>query len=298
MNLFYIYALLDPRYCGPFWYEELGVIFDYLPIYIGKGKGSRCYDHFCKSNLKEHNYKNNLIKKIFNETNHFPSVKIIEKDLSEEISFRLEKFYISIIGRTDLKTGPLVNMNDGGIGGTSGRIITEQIRNNMRISHLGKNKGIDNPNFGNPSNWSPSVELRLQISNANKNKILSEETKTKMSRAQKGRILSKNHIKQMSELNIKKGLWKGEKNPWYGKGHLISGEKSPHSKIFIFRSPNTILTSPIFNLEVFCKNHYLNYSCMVSVSNGRRSHHRGYTIHKVYTKNEWELIQEHKVNDY
>ena len=61
MNIYYVYAYLDPRKGGKFKYEDIE--FDYEPFYIGKGKNSRMIRHLNLNN--EHNQlKKNKIKKI------------------------------------------------------------------------------------------------------------------------------------------------------------------------------------------------------------------------------------------
>ena len=40
---YYVYVYLDPRKSGKFKYAEM--LFDFLPFYVGKGKGNRLYDH-------------------------------------------------------------------------------------------------------------------------------------------------------------------------------------------------------------------------------------------------------------
>ncbi|MGD0511399.1 MAG: hypothetical protein ABSA33_06190, partial [Candidatus Micrarchaeaceae archaeon] len=47
-ELYYAYVLMDPRFPGPWTYVLPGgktITFPFLPIYIGKGKNGRMYDH-------------------------------------------------------------------------------------------------------------------------------------------------------------------------------------------------------------------------------------------------------------
>lgn len=60
------------------------------------------------------------------------SVNIFEID-----AFELEKKLIHVIGRRDLKKGPLTNLTDGGEG-IVGLIKTEEHRKKLSISSLGK----------------------------------------------------------------------------------------------------------------------------------------------------------------
>lgn len=90
---FYVYAYLRENQSenGP---ED-------SPYYIGKGFGRRAWLHF-KGEVYPPTNKN----KIF----------IIAEDLSEYIAFELEKRFISMFGRIDLKTGCLQNKTSGGEG--------------------------------------------------------------------------------------------------------------------------------------------------------------------------------------
>ena len=123
-NRFYVYALLDPR--KPEKYEYKDICFFYEPFYIGKGNENRCYGHFKKSSLKANSYKNNKIKKIIYMKLNVIIFKIKE-DLLEEEAFKLERNIIFMIGRYDIKTGPLTNLNDGGNSG-SGNILSEEAK--------------------------------------------------------------------------------------------------------------------------------------------------------------------------
>lgn len=84
-----------------------------------------------------------------------------------------------------------------------GHIVSQETRNKISIKNSGENNGMynkgylqtgeNNPNYGNPNNYSPSTETRSKISKANKgksgpmkNKKLSEESKLKISESHLG----------------------------------------------------------------------------------------------------------------
>lgn len=115
MNIYYVYCYLDPRKPGNYFYENLDMCFLYEPFYIGKGKDTRIKAHLYKSNINADTLKTRKIKKIF-ESNQKPISIYLETNLTEEIAFEFEREYISKIGRHDLNTGPLSNMNSGGSG--------------------------------------------------------------------------------------------------------------------------------------------------------------------------------------
>lgn len=134
--MFYVYELQYP---------------DGTPFYVGKGKGSRCLRHF-NSNQKN-KLKSNIIKKIL-ANGDTPIIKKVAENLTESVSFEIEKFLIAFYGRRNLETGILSNLTDGGEGvsGLShsrqtkeiislrqiGRMVNEETRRKMSVSHTGK----------------------------------------------------------------------------------------------------------------------------------------------------------------
>lgn len=134
-NRFYVYAYLDPRKPGIFQYGECK--FDFEPFYIGKGMNDRDKSHIAEANyvlnknLKSSNSskinwsKINIILKIKRLTKESPIILRIRENLQEEESFKLEIMLINVIGRKNLKNGPLTNLTNGG-DGSSGLIMSEK----------------------------------------------------------------------------------------------------------------------------------------------------------------------------
>jgi len=134
---YYVYVILDPRKCGNYLYENM--FFEYEPFYVGKGRGNRSENHlkdYLKIN-KKNNPKNNKIKKILSLNQKPIIIKLVES-LSELEAFEMEKYLIKSIGRW--KEGPLVNLTSGGEG-TSGRIVSDYIKEKISLSLKGKFKG-------------------------------------------------------------------------------------------------------------------------------------------------------------
>jgi len=212
-NVFYVYALLDPRKPGSFQYRN-SQLFDYEPFYIGKGKGTRCFHHIgqIKNAKKENTPKSNKIRKIFREAEIEPIIVKVQENLFEEQAFELECFLIKQLGRNDLGLGPLCNLTDGGEG-PSCRIFSMESRKKMSISHIGKT--------GEQSYWF--------------NKKHSEETKQKIRQnlpaisGEKHQMYGKHHTieskRKNSEAHI--GLLVGEKNGMYGKPGYWTGKIGP-----------------------------------------------------------------------
>jgi len=112
-NKYYIYAHINPLK------NEI--------FYIGKGKKDRAY-----RNTYRNRFWNFTVKK------YGYIVDILEEGLTEQEAFEREIFYITKIGRRDLGTGPLVNLTDGGDGG-SNRVLSFEIKE--KLSKLNKIMG-------------------------------------------------------------------------------------------------------------------------------------------------------------
>src|SRR6476661_8208391 len=84
-NFFYVYALKDPRTSPA------------LPFYIGKGAGSRAFDHLVTPDTTR---KYVRIKDIL-ESGARPMVDILVEDLTEIQALRLEAELIAAFGTED-----------------------------------------------------------------------------------------------------------------------------------------------------------------------------------------------------
>ena len=104
-KIYYVYAFVDSRKSGPYRYGRWK--FEYEPFYIGKGKENRAYSHSGNTHTK------NKIQQILREGAD-PLVIIKKKKLTEKQALDLEEKLIALIGRRDLKTGPLTNWHSAG----------------------------------------------------------------------------------------------------------------------------------------------------------------------------------------
>lgn len=91
-NFFYVYALKDPRSSPA------------LPFYIGKGAGSRAFDHLVQPDATR---KYQKIQEIIS-SGHKPLVDILVEDLTENQALRIEAELVAAFGTLDTG-GPLTN---------------------------------------------------------------------------------------------------------------------------------------------------------------------------------------------
>ena len=119
-----------------------------IPFYVGKGHWQRLIKHEMKSDENNNVYKTNIIKK-HKRLGINCCYTIINLFKDEEEALIKEKELISLIGRADLKQGPLANKTEGG-DGTLGHLAPKGgdsysarpvIANNKRYSCL-KDAGI------------------------------------------------------------------------------------------------------------------------------------------------------------
>jgi len=125
MNDYYVYYIIDPR-TGQ-------------PMYVGKGKNRRMYDHWINRNS---NRCNHLLKQKFKELEQEGLKPVYAKtrvNLTENEALHTERKLIALHGRLDLATGILCNLTDGG-DGVSG--WSDDLRSWKRGHELSKNKGL------------------------------------------------------------------------------------------------------------------------------------------------------------
>lgn len=107
-----VYAYLDPRKPGNYKYGNY--VFDFLPVYIGKGniQQNRKYKHLNKSCNR---HLSNFLKSIINAGIN-PIIRSIYNNITESVALTKEVELIQLIGRKNIKKGPLYNFTDGGEG--------------------------------------------------------------------------------------------------------------------------------------------------------------------------------------
>jgi hypothetical protein len=122
---FYVYIYLDSLKPGVYNYifDDITLSFSYEPIYVGEGKENRLNDHIREAKifkiepeerhqLHYNQNKNIRILKIL-ESNKEPIVLKLFEHLSKPEASKIERKIIKLIGRENLKTGPLTNKSSG-----------------------------------------------------------------------------------------------------------------------------------------------------------------------------------------
>ena len=218
---FYVYIYLDPRKPGIYEYGDYK--FDYEPFYVGKGKGSRMYEHLYR-NDKHNSHKTNKIKSILGEGIE-PIILKVKESLCEIDAYELEIDLIKLIGRKCTKEGILTNISEGGgkIGALYGennsfynRKRTEDHKNKMQ---LGFEKYL----------------LKLKCDDEYRKQVTSKTTLTKKKKygfipnGWKGRHLDEKHKLKISEANKLNQL--GNKNSQYGTCWIHNLELEQNKKI-------------------------------------------------------------------
>jgi hypothetical protein len=272
---YYVYAYIDSieiintEYCD--------IYFKYRPIYIGKGKKGRMFDHL-KDRKRFKNRFYNKLNKMIREDNSPKIIKLKEFD-SEQEALDFECLLISSI-KNIKNNGLLYNTTDGGAG-APGYVFTDEVREKMRNFAI-KNKshlnfpqdqiGEKHPFYGRKhkkESIERMIEKRIGIKQSEEwiekrtSKLrgtpLSEEHKKKLSESNKGKVLSEKTKKRISE--SKKGSI-----PW-NQG-LIK------DTILQLDMNNNIIKE--WNSLIELENEGYQKSNVINVCKGKRKSHKGY----------------------
>lgn len=147
-NDYYVYVYLNPLKSGMHTYGNF-ISFYQEPFYIGYGCGTRM-SHHLKEKKSANMHKFYTIQKIRNN-NLEPIVFKLSTFLTKKDACVMEKFFIKLIGRHDLNSGPLTNMTCGGDGG-------DTLSKHPKLLEIRK-KFSDRAKKQNEKNWA-DIEFR------------------------------------------------------------------------------------------------------------------------------------------
>lgn len=161
------------------------------PIYVGKGKKGRAWNHMKRVDKHPFTQRLQLMKK----NNIEPIIDIIDA-LDESHAFFMEECCIQVIGRKDLGLGSLLNLTNGGEGasGSKGHVGLKRscmAKKRMSIVKKGKpngRKGIFKHADATKRKISNSLSGRIMNDSwieKQKERIHSIDTKSKMAESQK-----------------------------------------------------------------------------------------------------------------
>lgn len=190
-----IYFLIDPR---------TGDI-----RYVGKTTKKLTY-RLMNGHMQDSSrtHKTNWIKSL-KKDGLLPEIKLVKICESEDKCNYAEKFYIKLLGRADKGEGILVNATDGGEG-TTGRVLSEKTKRKISKGNKGKLLGRKLPEkvkkkmMKTRSGFSEKKkkEISRKISEANKGRSMSDETKEKLREINLGRI----HSQEIRDKISKNGI--------------------------------------------------------------------------------------------
>ena len=236
----YVYIWMNPNKKESYRYTigSRTIIFPFEPFYVGKGQKNRFQDfkrrgqRFLKSKLKKLKIK--------------PDIKVFYCS-SEKRALLLECLLIKGIGRRDLKTGPLVNLTNGGEGSSN---PSKETRRKIGKGSRGRKKSYreiqqiieSRRNNGRP--WH-TLESIMRISFSNLGQTISPETREKLSIAHKGRKLPKEQRKKISK------ALKGRPS---SLGTVLSHlNNQTAARVFYVKPPGCKIWLKIYNVRKFCK---------------------------------------------
>jgi isopentenyldiphosphate isomerase len=271
---YYVYAymdsneLIETEYCG--------IYFKNRPIYIGKGKNKRMFDHLKdRKRLKTLFY--NKLNKMIREDNSPVIIKLKEFS-SEQDALNFE--YLLIENIKNIKNnGLLYNTTDGGVG-FSGYIFTDEDKERMRKNaienksylYFPDNSGEKHPMYGkNHSKESIDKMIKSRIGKKQSNEWienrvsklrgvpLSEDHKKKLSDINKGKFVSEDTKKKISESKIGSTPW----NQGLMKDIILQIDFD-----------NNIVKE--WNSLIEIEKSGFQKSNVINVCNGKRKSHKGY----------------------
>lgn len=154
---FYVYFLCDPRKPGEYRFGQYSLSNE--PYYCGKGLVSRIRSG-------KNRFVQSKTKSIISDG--FEPIYSYVGEFDEDTAFALEEYFVDIIGRKDLGTGPLLNLINGGDGSGMGRSHGPLSRQKMSETRSGKS-WEETQGEESAVNRKELYSSRMKTNNINKN---------------------------------------------------------------------------------------------------------------------------------
>lgn len=217
-------------------------------FYIGKGKGRRAW--MTKKTDGRNIWWQRIAKK------HGFTVKLLWEGLTEYEAYMKEQELITQYGRRDLGTGPLVNLTDGGNGGTNIGEATRKKRS-QSVKQI-----TDTPEYRR------TLRARVQTywdNNPDQKKRVSEQLKKTLA----------NPVIREERRQLALAQWANDPERRQRASQIAKSKSKRYEGIC---DPTGQFHGPILNLRDFCALHNLEYSNLWKVLTGKAQHHRGWRL--------------------
>jgi hypothetical protein len=277
-----------------------------IPFYIGKGHDARINAHESCA-LKNASCKHRIcrvIRKEHREGGIITKEKIAE-GIPEQAAFNLECLFISLGA---IYEWPLVNQTLGGEG-VSGYIrdaewskrrseLFKQLAAEGKYDYL---KTLDRSHLRDPKIIEKRSESIRRTANTSEYRDKKRQLAIEVWKSPEHREKQRQGMKQAfaNHPEMSEGKSERAKRQWEDPGFRKRrqeaqarpevrekmrqgrlGKLPPNTKTYPgFVSPDGTLYKDVYNLADFCKKHGLSKSKMCLVSQGKRTHHRGWTKH-------------------
>lgn len=158
-----------------------------LEFYVGFGRRYRYRDHLTETLEDTHNPPKVRIINAMKRDGMEPVVTVALLTADQTVAKRGEKFLIALIGRRDLRTGPLTNLTAGGDGGDPG----PEVRAKMSKSHR---------RFANSERGREATRRRLQAAHTPEIHAKHSQTMREWAGTEEGRAQLQDMLRKAMEV--------------------------------------------------------------------------------------------------
>jgi hypothetical protein len=178
-----------------------------LPFYVGKGRGRRAYDHLRTCSRQQNDSYNTFFYRKLRKMRTKgiePEIEIVMDNLTEVDAIMFERQMIHVVGRRNLRRGPLCNLTDGG-DGASGRVVSQATRAKIAAANTGHVATEETrQKLRERRGWKHSEESRQRLSAALRGQRRTAETCQRIGASKRGFKHSEATRQRMSELHVKR----------------------------------------------------------------------------------------------